>query len=132
MSIPRRNPPQANILMESMRSMGYTFESAIADVIDNSVSANAENIKIWFPINPAECFVFILDDGYGMNSEKLYNAMKYGSDLCNGLRKESDLGRFGLGLKSASLSQCRRLAVASYKEGNISAYVWDKIRRAHV
>ena len=125
MAIQKNNPPKANILMNSMRSMGYSFESALADVIDNSISANARNIQIIFPTEPTECYVSICDDGYGMSADALYNAMKYGCDVENGDRTEYDLGRFGLGLKSASLSQCRNLTVASKVNGKISAYVWD-------
>lgn len=121
----KENRPTADILMFSMRSMGYSFESAIADIIDNSISANATDIKIFFPIEPNDCFVGILDNGYGMSQEELFDAMKYGSERKRNKRDDNDLGRFGLGLKAASLSQCRRLTVASKKDGLISAYVWD-------
>lgn len=125
MSELKRNEPTADVLMTSMRSMGYTFESAIADVIDNSVSAKCHEIRIKFPIDPQECFVAICDDGEGMNREELFDAMKYGSQMKKDNRSVDDLGRFGLGLKSASLSQCRRLTVASKKDGVISAFCWD-------
>ena len=120
-----KNKPTADVLMTSMRSMGYSFESAIADVVDNSVSAEAKNIQLFFPIDPAECSVSICDDGWGMSKTELLDAMKYGSELKREGRSESDLGRFGLGLKSASLSHCRKLTVASKKDGKISAYIWD-------
>lgn len=119
------NKPTADILMMSMRAMGYSFESAVADIVDNSISAAAKRISIRFPIDPSELYVAICDDGYGMSSEELFDAMKYGSEQKRNGRSESDLGRFGLGLKSASLSQCRKLTVASKKNGHISAYVWD-------
>lgn len=121
----RENKPTADILMISMRAMGYSFESAIADIIDNSISAFASNIWLRFPIDPADCYVAICDDGFGMNKEELFDAMKYGSEQKRGRRAEDDLGRFGLGLKAASLSQCRKLTVASKKDGIISAYIWD-------
>ena len=111
--------------MTSMRSMGYSFESAIADIIDNSISASAHNIWLRFPIDPLDCYVAICDDGYGMTREELFDAMKYGSEQKRGHRAADDLGRFGLGLKAASLSQCRRLTVASKKNGEVSAYIWD-------
>ena len=110
-----KNPPNAEILMQSMRSMGYTFESAVADIIDNSISANATNIEIEFPSDPSHIYIAIIDDGDGMTKSELIKAMKYGSTNVNDKRDEKDLGRFGLGLKSASLSQCRRLTVISKK-----------------
>ena len=119
------NEPTADILMNSMRSMGYSFESAIADIIDNSISAKASLIKIKFPVDPNDIFIAICDNGVGMSSNELFDAMKYGSAMKGSCRDESDLGRFGLGLKAASLSQCRKLTVVSKKNNEISAYVWD-------
>ena len=124
MAIQRTNPPSAKILMNSMRSMGYSFESAVADVIDNSISANATEILLRFPTDPNYCFVTICDNGIGMNKETLYEAMKYGSSI-HEERTSDDLGRFGLGLKSASLSQCKKLTVVSKYHGLLSAFVWD-------
>ena len=121
----KENKPTADVLMNSMRAMGYSFESAIADIVDNSVSAHAKNIALKFPINPLECCVAICDDGIGMSKKELLDAMKYGSQLKSGNRTSDDLGRFGLGMKAASLSQCRRLTVVSKKERKTSAYVWD-------
>ncbi len=121
----RENKPTADILMISMRAMGYSFESAVADIIDNSISASANNVFLKFPIDPMDCYIAICDDGYGMSKEELFDAMKYGSEQKRGQRAADDLGRFGLGLKAASLSQCRRLTVASKKDGVISAYIWD-------
>ena len=121
----RENRPTADILMTSMRAMGYSFESAISDIVDNSVSASARNIWLRFPVDPSDCYIAICDDGYGMNKEELFDAMKYGSEQKRGHRAADDLGRFGLGLKAASLSQCRRLTVASKKDGIVSAYIWD-------
>ena len=72
------NKPTADILMVSMRAMGYSFESAIADIIDNSISARARNIQINFPVDPSDCFISIFDDGVGMDSNELFDAMKYG------------------------------------------------------
>lgn len=120
-----RNEPTANVLMNSMRSMGYTFESAIADVIDNSISAKCHEIRLKFPIDPQDCYVAICDDGEGMSKNELFDAMKYGSQLKKDFRELDDLGRFGLGLKSASLSQCRKLTLASKKNGIISSFCWD-------
>ncbi|MCD8372943.1 MAG: ATP-binding protein [Clostridia bacterium] len=121
----KENKPTADVLMSSMRAMGYSFEAAIADIIDNSISVQAKRIDVKFPINPSDIYIAICDDGKGMTKEELFDAMKYGSALKRGKRSEDDLGRFGLGLKAASLSQCRRLTVASKKENAISAYIWD-------
>lgn len=120
----RESVPFAPALIESMRSLGYSFEAAIADLIDNSVSAKAKNIKIFMSasVNP---YVLIFDDGCGMTSNEVEEAMRYGSKNPLENRGKNDLGRFGLGLKSASLSQCRKLVVMSKKNNNISAYSWD-------
>ncbi|MDO5138358.1 MAG: ATP-binding protein, partial [Oscillospiraceae bacterium] len=116
--------PFAPALVESMRSLGYSFSSAIADLIDNSVSAKARNIDIIS--EPGENpNLIILDDGTGMSKQELYEAMRYGSTNPLSERAVDDLGRFGLGLKSASLSQCRKLVVISKKEGKVSAFSWD-------
>lgn len=116
--------PFAPSLIESMRSLGYSFSSAIADLIDNSISAAASQIDIISDpgMNPT---LVILDDGHGMTKEKLYEAMRYGSSNPLENRDENDLGRFGLGLKSASLSQCRKLVVVSKSGENVCAYSWD-------
>ena len=126
MSKDKDNIPKADILMGSMRSMGYSFEAAVADVIDNSISAKCSTIKLLFPKYPHEKpYVGILDDGEGMSKETLFEAMRYGSSASESTREDEDLGRFGLGMKSASLSQCRILTVISKKDGNINGYTWD-------
>lgn len=118
------NVPSPDILMNSMRSIGYSFKTALADIVDNSISAGARQIDVFYPIGGnEELFISILDDGEGMNDEELFNAMKYGSPRDG--YGVNDLGRFGLGLKSASLSQCKVLTVASKKDGIISCYQWD-------
>ena len=113
--------PFAPALIESMRSLGYSFSSAVADLLDNSISAKANTIHIISEpsIDP---FMIIFDDGCGMTNSELYEAMRYGSSNPLETRSEGDLGRFGLGLKSASLSQCRKLVVVSKKDGNVSGY----------
>jgi len=117
-------PPYAPMLIESTRAIGYTLEAAIADIIDNSVSAGAKKIEIaYFPKDKP--YVAILDDGIGMSSEKLTEAMRYGSSDPNIIRDKNDMGRFGLGMKTASLSQCRCLTVISKHSNNISARQWD-------
>ena len=87
----RENKPTADILMMSMRAMGYSFESAVADIVDNSISAEAKRISIRFAIDPQNLYVAICDDGHGMSSEELFDAMKYGSEQKRTGRSESDL-----------------------------------------
>lgn len=117
------NPPSSDVLMKSIRSIGYSFETAVADIVDNSISAKAKNVYINFPPADDYNYVSILDDGCGMDRDELFNAMKYGS-----IREsygENELGRFGLGLKSASTSQCKVFTVASKKNKKINAFRWD-------
>nr|WP_325288908.1 ATP-binding protein [uncultured Bacteroides sp.] len=126
MSTYKQSIPQADTLMGSMRSMGYSFEAAIADVIDNSISANCKLVKLFFPSEPTdELVVGILDDGEGMSADVLFEAMRYGSTDSELERQANDLGRFGLGMKSASLSQCRILTVVSLQNKKLSSYSWD-------
>ena len=116
-------PPYAPTLIESTRSIGYTLESAIADIIDNSISASSSNVDIFY--FPIDSYIAILDNGCGMNSDELDAAMRYGSQNPNEKRAANDLGRFGLGLKTASLSQCRILTVVSKQGSCIEARRWD-------
>lgn len=118
------NPPNALMLMESTRAVGYTLQAAVADIIDNSIAAHAGNIHIFFSTIKKPYFA-IMDDGDGMTQEELYSAMKYGSKNPTDERDRLDLGRFGLGLKTASLSQCKILTVASKKDEEVNAYRWD-------
>ena len=118
------HPPDAPSLLESMRSIGYSLESALADIVDNSVSARAPNVAIEFRHAP-EPYIAILDDGCGMSQRELEDAMRHGSTNPSLERDPIDLGRYGLGLKTASLSQCRRLTVISLKDGKLSGYCWD-------
>ncbi|MBU5470559.1 ATP-binding protein [Falcatimonas sp. MSJ-15] len=116
--------PFAPTLIESMRSIGYSFSSAVADLLDNSIGARATRIDI--VSEPSENpSLIIIDNGCGMSDKKLYEAMRYGSSNPLEKRDDSDLGRFGLGLKSASLSQCRKLVVVSKHDDEINAYSWD-------
>lgn len=116
--------PYAPILVESTRSIGYSFEAAVADIIDNSISASASEIRVCFS-SQAPQWLCIEDDGWGMSKEELEIAMRYGSQSSHDVRRKDDLGRFGLGLKMASLSQCRKLTVMTKKDGVFSAACWD-------
>lgn len=117
-------PPYAPTLMESTRAIGYSIEAAIADIIDNSIAANAARIDIdFFPIG--QSYISILDDGHGMSEMELISAMQYGSRSPLDVREESDLGRYGLGMKTASLSQCRVLTVISKQNGMVAGAQWN-------
>lgn len=110
-------PPKAGAMINTFRAFGYNLKTAIADIIDNSISAKAENIWINYQWNGTDSWVLITDDGTGMNNGELVQAMTPGSKDPNEKREEHDLGRFGLGLKTSSFSQCKRLTVATKKEG---------------
>lgn len=117
--------PNARNLMESTRSIGYSLPAAVADLVDNSLAANSTRVEIWTPTDSQQ-YLLILDDGFGMDEKELYAAMRYGSKYVNDEREAHDLGRFGLGLKMASLSQCRCLTVLSKKvNGKIVGARWD-------
>ena len=118
-------PPRASILIESLRDIGYTLETALADIIDNSISAKASTIHLLVDTSSPEVRVGVLDDGIGMTESELFTAMRLGSRSPSDRRDGSDLGRFGLGLKTASFSQCRRLTVVSRRDGETSAACWD-------
>jgi hypothetical protein len=117
--------PHAAALIEGLRDIGYSLETSIADIIDNSITARSRRIQILSEASVEEPFIAIVDDGAGMSEEELLTAMRPGSRNPLAAREEPDLGRFGLGLKSASFSQCRRLTVVSKKAGKISAAIWD-------
>ena len=116
--------PYAPILVESTRSIGYSFEAAVADIIDNSISAAATTVNILFSSQDPQ-WLLIEDNGHGMTADELENAMRYGSQSCQDVRRADDLGRFGLGMKMASLSQCRKVTVISRKDNSICAATWD-------
>lgn len=118
--------PIASSMVETFRAIGYNLQTAIADIIDNSISANAKNIWITRLWRGGKSVVTIKDDGCGMDSDEIIKAMRPGSANPNDIRKKNDLGRFGLGLKTASFSQCRKLTVMSKKiGGQVSYWTWD-------
>src|SRR5579859_4999212 len=110
--------------MQSLRSVGYSTSTALADLVDNSISAQARTIRISVTMN-SRPFVAICDDGLGMDEATLLAAMRFGSRDPRHPRQGAELGRFGLGLKTASLSQCRKLSVATLQDGRLSIARWD-------
>jgi hypothetical protein len=105
--------------------MGYDFSQAVADIVDNSVEAKSTVVAIDVEFDGDDSWVRIADDGKGMTPEELREAMRYGA---NREYVDDDLGKFGLGLKTASMSQCQLLSVASRwnpDRSDIAAYAWD-------
>ena len=109
--------PNPKSTINSYRSFGYNLSTAIADIIDNSISARASKIELEYEWNGRNSYISFFDNGVGMNLEELILAMTPGSKDPEDERDENDLGRFGMGLKTASFSQCKRLTVVSKKKG---------------
>ena len=112
-------------LLESLRSIGYNLDTALADIVDNSITAKADAISIRFLWNNGKPWIAVCDDGEGMSPKELIEAMRFGSQSPNATRDSDDLGRFGLGMKTASISQCRQLTVVSKKGRATSACEWN-------
>lgn len=122
----QRAIPDASSMIETFRAIGYNIETAVADIIDNSISAEAKNIYIERIWRGGKSIITIMDDGHGMNGAELINAMRPGAQNPLAERAETDLGRFGLGLKTASFSQCRKLSVLSKKKDYAPVFwSWD-------
>lgn len=103
-------PPSASRLVNSLRNIGYSFPSAVADLVDNSISAGAQQIDIELVFAGDRSYVVIADDGTGMTNSGLVEALRFGTRRGY---EDGELGSFGLGLKTASLSQCRRVSVVT-------------------
>ncbi len=116
--------PNLSNFINSFREIGYTPEVAIADILDNSITAKSTEIQIFTGeiLNPYIC---IVDNGLGMDENELIEAMRLASKNSKDNREQNDLGRFGLGLKTASFSQCKKLTVVSKKNNQIQAKQWD-------
>lgn len=121
----RHAPPRAAAMMEALRGLGYSTATALADIIDNSIAAGAKAVDLTFDWNGKQTRILIEDDGRGMSAEELDSAMRLGDRNPLDRRAESDLGRFGLGLKTASFSQCRRLTVATVGPDGLQCLRWD-------
>jgi hypothetical protein len=122
----RNAPPHASSMLESLRGLGYATSTAIADLIDNSISAGADEVYVHLEWTGERSWVRITDNGSGMDDASLETGMRLGARDPRGERAENDLGRFGLGLKTASFSQARRLTVASRKIGGPKVCLrWD-------
>jgi hypothetical protein len=117
--------PSAQRLVGSLRDVGYDLATAVADLVDNSVEADATEVRIDFCFAGADSWVRITDNGRGMSSDEIDEAFRYGTRRSY---SDRDLGRYGLGLKMASFSQCRRFTVAARTEadaGHMEIRCWD-------
>ncbi len=119
--------PNPEYLIKSIAEQGYSLESSLADLMDNSVSANANKIEVLIRMEQEPFTLFIADNGIGMNEEALKASMQFPSNSPEEERNALDLGRFGLGMKTASFSQTRCFTVLSRKKGtkNYSGRTWD-------
>lgn len=118
--------PSPKSHIKTLMRIGYTLNSAVADVIDNSIAADAKTIEVYAPPGMDEPIINIIDDGYGMDLDELIANMRIGCKDPDDEREKNDLGRFGSGMKTASFSQARRLTVVSRKEGHpLVAARWD-------
>ncbi|MDE0065979.1 MAG: ATP-binding protein, partial [Acidimicrobiaceae bacterium] len=103
--------PSARRLSETLRDTGHDFNTALADLIDNCIVAGATEVKITARFNEGDPWIRIADNGRGMAPDVLNEALRFGSEVEE--YAADDLGKFGIGLKTASHSQCRRLTVAT-------------------
>jgi hypothetical protein len=130
-------PPDPVATIESLRSLGYSLDAAVADLIDNSIAARVDskpvNVDVQVEWAGSESWVTVVDDGRGMTEEGLRRAMRIGSWDPQAQRETHDLGRFGFGLKTASFSQCRELTVATRTDADrqliIRSWDLDHVRR---
>ena len=121
--IKHESTPHAKMLLVALRSVGYTNETAIADIIDNSISGAATEIELYFDWDNRR--IIIADNGFGMQYDELMEAMEIGSADPNEVRPSEDLGRFGLGMKTATFSMAKNLLVITKKNNQISNAEWD-------
>ena len=119
--------PNPSYLIKSISEQGYSLETSLADLIDNSLAADASSVEILVNTDHEPFTVYIADDGHGMNEVQLSSCMQFPSASPDSMRDESDLGRFGLGMKTASFSQTHCLTVLSRARGSeqFSGRTWD-------
>jgi hypothetical protein len=119
--------PNPEFLIKSISEQGYSLESSLADLMDNSISAGANKIEVLIKMDKEPFNLFLADNGSGMNEETLKENMKFPSNSPDNKRGITDLGRFGLGMKTASFAQTRRFTVISRRKGDLSfcGRTWD-------
>lgn len=121
----RSAPPKASAMVEALRGLGYNTQTALADIIDNSIAAGATEVRLEFLWAEGQSRILCMDNGRGMSAAELDRAMRLGERNPLEERASADLGRFGLGLKTASFSQCRRLTVATVGSDGLQSLRWD-------
>jgi len=119
--------PNPEFLIKSIAEQGYSLETSLADLMDNSISSNADKIEVLIDMEEEPFRLFLADNGDGMSEEELVRNMQFPSNSPDNKRNSEDLGRFGLGMKTASFSQTRKFTVLSRKKGEkkYSARTWD-------
>ncbi|MFF7334144.1 ATP-binding protein [Streptomyces sp. NPDC008150] len=117
--------PEPAGMVASLSSLGYSLPAAIADLVDNSISVEARNINVEFTWAGQDSWIAVVDDGWGMSAEELVTAMTVAARGPATSRSSTDLGRFGIGLKSASFSQARQLTVSTATAGEWHTRTWD-------
>jgi hypothetical protein len=119
--------PNPEFLIKSIAEQGYSLESSLADLMDNSISAGANCIEVLIKMDEEPFTLFLADNGNGMSEEVLVSSMKFPSQSSEESRRSLDLGRFGLGMKTASFSQTRCFTVLSKEKGheNYAGRTWD-------
>lgn len=128
----KENLPNAGKLIESLRHLGYNNYSAICDLVDNSFDAEASTVSIEIEVVSGEILITIADDGIGMDEKTLDQALKLGSLTDRAI--QSDLGKFGMGLVTASLSIAKKTSILT--KGS-SGEVWksytdvDEIKKSN-
>jgi hypothetical protein len=119
--------PNAEFLIKSIAEQGYSLETSLADLIDNSISANADKIEVLIKTNEEPFVLFLSDNGDGMNEAALVRNLQFPSSSIDDIREAGDMGRFGLGMKTASFAQTRCFTVISREKGTreYHARTWD-------
>jgi hypothetical protein len=122
----RRLPPRPARTAEIIGGTGHSFSTAIADLVDNAISADATEIDITFapPDSGHGRWLAITDNGRGMTEAELDEAMTLGSEA---EYDDNALGKYGFGMKGASWSQARAFTVVTRKAGGETYQLtWDK------
>ncbi|MEH7464127.1 ATP-binding protein [Bacillus thuringiensis] len=117
--------PSATPVLQALRSIGYKPKTAVADLIDNSIDAQATIVDISFQLKETDGMIVIKDNGIGMSEEELQIAMNVGSKDPRNKRRTKELGRFGIGLKTAAFSLGKRLSVLTKQDNHYVERCWD-------
>lgn len=117
--------PDAHLLLSSLRSVGYRPETAVADIVDNCITAGASKVKIHFTWSGTNSRIVVADNGTGMEQQNLIHSMKIGSSSPLDIRTKNDLGRFGMGMKTAAFSMGKSLTVVSKTNDQCANACWD-------